>query len=331
MKLSNIARSLSEIGPQASLFIPMTMPSAPLPNYVMVDPRSSWHVSGLLSTALESMSLPSRLRIRNGSRQLMDGLISALNINGNQNIAKLRMSVDQAAAQNGNRRPGRLRVQTESRDLRVRSHERSVHDSQVDEEPELTTFDMDFFPAETGEQNRGRRSSKKTHVFGQAESYRVGEDTESKGTNGEDEGYERARRRATGLPLIQKSVRILSLHLHSRIEQADHQTISGFLHLHGLLLTRIIAYRAYRTTTSLLFPLLDSFPHIFAHTNMTPSLAISTSLSSDTTVASRVKNLQYIVSRAVGITEREALSNSLGEIAEAYEEGWDSGSDGDED
>jgi hypothetical protein len=93
----------------------------------------------------------------------------------------------------------------------------------------------------------------------------------------------------------------------------------------------IPAYCNYRTTTPLLFPLLDSFPHIFAQTSMTPSLAISTSLSSDTTVASRVKSLQYIVSRAVGITEREALSNSLGEIAEAYEEGWDSGSDEDED
>jgi nickel-dependent lactate racemase len=77
--------------------------------------------------------------------------------------------------------------------------------------------------------------------------------------------------------------------------------------------------------------LLDSFPHIFAHASITPSLAISTSLSTDTTVALRVKKLQFIVSRAVGITEREALSNSLGGIAEAYEEGWDSGSDEDED
>jgi hypothetical protein len=44
-----------------------------------------------------------------------------------------------------------------------------------------------------------------------------------------------------------------------------------------------------------------------------------------------VKNIQSIVSRAIGVSEREALSNSLGEIAEAYEEGWDSGSDEDED
>jgi hypothetical protein len=61
------------------------------------------------------------------------------------------------------------------------------------------------------------------------------------------------------------------------------------------------------------------------------SLPVKSSLSTDTTVALRIKNLQYIVSRAVGVDEREALSNSLGEIAEAYEEGWDSGEDEDDD
>jgi hypothetical protein len=57
------------------------------------------------------------------------------------------------------------------------------------------------------------------------------------------------------------------------------------------------------------------------------SLSVKSSLSTDTTVALRIKSLQNVVSRAIGIDEREALSNSLGEIAEAYEEGWDSGSD----
>ncbi len=82
---------------------------------------------------------------------------------------------------------------------------------------------------------------------------------------------------------------------------------------------------------TLSFPLLDSFPHIFAHSSESPSLGVSTSLSTETTVALRIKNLQYIVNRAIGIDEREALSNSLGEIAEGYQEGWDSGSDEDDD
>ena len=81
------------------------------------------------------------------------------------------------------------------------------------------------------------------------------------------------------------------------------------------------------------FPMLDSFPHIFAQAQAGPSSALSvkTSLSTDTTVAYRIKSLQQIVNRSIAIDEREALSNSLGEIAEAYEEGWDSGSDEDDD
>jgi hypothetical protein len=66
-------------------------------------------------------------------------------------------------------------------------------------------------------------------------------------------------------------------------------------------------------------------------TNERKELEVSTSLSTDTTVASRIKNLQQIVGRAITVEEREALSNSLGEIAEAYQEGWESGSDEDDD
>ncbi len=48
-------------------------------------------------------------------------------------------------------------------------------------------------------------------------------------------------------------------------------------------------------------------------------------------MALRIKGLQNIVGKSISSDEREALSNSLGEIAEAYEEGWDSGSDDDDD
>lgn len=79
------------------------------------------------------------------------------------------------------------------------------------------------------------------------------------------------------------------------------------------------------------FPMLDSFPHIFAQTGPSVALSVKTSLSTDTTVALRIKSLQHIVNRSIAIDEREALSNSLGDIAEGYEEGWDSGSDSDDD
>ena len=41
--------------------------------------------------------------------------------------------------------------------------------------------------------------------------------------------------------------------------------------------------------------------------------------------------MKQIVSKIIGLDEREALSNGLGEIVEAYEEGWSGGSDSDDD
>lgn len=38
-----------------------------------------------------------------------------------------------------------------------------------------------------------------------------------------------------------------------------------------------------------------------------------------------------MISRVAGLDEREALCNGLGDILEAYEEGWDDGSDDESD
>jgi hypothetical protein len=188
-----------------------------LPSYVTIDQQSQWHVSGLLCIAMESMTLPSRLKARDVTvpRETLDQIASALNVNGNQNIAKLRMSADQKSVAvlngHGHDRPGRLEVRAHSRDMRIPSRERSTDAPQSTAEDDVATFDMDFFPTEATEQIRGRQNIKKAHVFGQAESYRNDADQESDKANEEDEGHERARRRAAGLPIIQKSVQLFFL------------------------------------------------------------------------------------------------------------------------
>lgn len=183
----------------------MAMPSS-LPSYVAMDTHSPWHISGLLSTAVESMTLPSRLK--NG-RESLDQLASALNVNGNQNIAKLQMSIDQKAELNGHGdrlgRSEKLEIRAQSRDTRMPSQGRNAaSDNPIADR--LTTFDMGFFPAESAEPGRGRKSVKEAHIFGQAETYRSDKDQENEQANDEDEdeGYDRARRRAAGLPVIHK-------------------------------------------------------------------------------------------------------------------------------
>ncbi|KAH8663517.1 tubulin domain-containing protein [Tricladium varicosporioides] len=287
MKLSNSARSISEIAPQASIYVPLTLPTKTLPQYIVLDQHSHWEVSGLLSTAMESVSLPSRLKMQSSSRETFGTLANCLNVNGNQTIAKLRMSIDQKLETNRDHKDD---ADGAAGDSRMPLHKGGAELFDVSEQNEVSTLDMDFFPTETGEQSHRRPITKTPHVFGQTENFRADKHEEGQDNVQSYDGYERARRRAAGLPILQRA----------KIPMA--------------------------------FPLLDSFPNIFAPVSTSPnSVAVSTSLSTDTTVSSRVKDLQYIVGRAVGIDEREALSNSLGEIAEAYEEGWDSGTDEDDD
>jgi hypothetical protein len=188
----------------------MALPPNPLPHYVSVDRKSTWHVSALLSTALESMTLPSRLRAQNGLRQSLNEIARALNVNGNQNIAKLQMSIClQSKSQlrlNGDDRPGRLEVRGQCRDPRVPSQNGLGDDMEIfGETPPV--LDMDFFPSDDPNQTRGPRMNKRIHIFGEAENFRG--DKDLLGTNVDEEvngldGQERARRRAAGLKIMHK-------------------------------------------------------------------------------------------------------------------------------
>lgn len=62
-------------------------------------------------------------------------------------------------------------------------------------------------------------------------------------------------------------------------------------------------------------------------------MAVHSGLTTSTAVANQVRAMEQIVRRLhmVGIDEREALCHGLQTMAEEYDEGWDSGSDSDED
>lgn len=102
---------------------------------------------------------------------------------------------------NGSHREGRLDVRDPARDIRVPSRDGRADRGQEDG-TQPTILDMDFFPSETGEQSRGRLSTSVAHVFGQTESHRTQHGEASAQDNAEDQGFERARRRAAGLPII---------------------------------------------------------------------------------------------------------------------------------
>lgn len=63
----------------------------------------------------------------------------------------------------------------------------------------------------------------------------------------------------------------------------------------------------------------------------TNGLETHTALSSSTSVAHRIRGLAEIVGRVVGVEEREGLRSDLLRVGEEYVDGWDSGSDEDDD
>lgn len=88
-----------------------------------------------------------------------------------------------------------------------------------------------------------------------------------------------------------------------------------------------------RYIAPILFPLLDSYPtSIFdVGSGQATKLAVHAGLTTSTAVASQIRAVEQIVKRLVGIEEREALCNGLQVMAEEYDEGWDSGTDSDDD
>jgi hypothetical protein len=61
-KDTNKARSLYSISPQASLYAPIIDLPHKLPTYLNVDRQSEWQKTALIASAIETVTLPSRLR-----------------------------------------------------------------------------------------------------------------------------------------------------------------------------------------------------------------------------------------------------------------------------
>jgi hypothetical protein len=58
---------------------------------------------------------------------------------------------------------------------------------------------------------------------------------------------------------------------------------------------------------------------------------VYSALSTSSSVANQIRSIEQAVRRLVSLDEREALSNGLEVLAEEYDEGWNSGTDSDED
>lgn len=160
---------------QASVFVPLSLPSEELPPYVTVDKSSRWHVSALLSAAVESITLHTRLKPINGYRMTFDYLENFLNTNGNQNIARLRLNADQTAltfnSHNENLNLDTFDVSKLSGYKQTHLQNPSQCFSEVKKDPHMHAYEMDFFTSKI-EQQMTQRHGKKMYTFSQIDSLR---------------------------------------------------------------------------------------------------------------------------------------------------------------
>lgn len=150
----------------------MALPSTPSPrlrSMLSLDASSAWHTSALLSVAIESATLPSRIK-NVSNRDTLGNIADLLNVHGKQSVANLQMSFSGV-------------------DGIPRSEDAG------DEPKDGVRLDMDFRPADEVVQGAARlrnghhRSAK---IFSQVLASRGGREKDEQ--DGANSGEERSRR-----------------------------------------------------------------------------------------------------------------------------------------
>jgi hypothetical protein len=145
---------------------------AKVPSYIKMDSASPWHISALQCLALETMTMPSRLRESQAGQATLQELEQTINQNGNRRIAKLEMSIAD---------PESLAEKTTTKFERANTTESREDD---DVERNLARFDIDVF---TQDYRVGSKTNqKKEHVFGRVETVRGEWNTRSDGSDPRD-------------------------------------------------------------------------------------------------------------------------------------------------
>ncbi|KAL2833540.1 tubulin domain-containing protein [Aspergillus pseudoustus] len=256
----NKARSLFAISPQATMYTPILDPPTRLPSSIHLNTHSEWYTSALISMAMESVTLPTRLRPYQNFESLLAGDDSI------RRIFELQASITLPKGTNDSSNTTRAG---------------KVGPSEQGTSKVKTKFDLDF--------TYDSPDNEDAHIFNQLQVLRGDEPDEDETSPKEDLGMLRKMRLYSSEPMF------------------------------------------HRLHTPLHYPILDSFPTDLL-TAPTPGQKINVvaALTSSGRTAQKVKTLEFVAGRVIGVDERENLVNGLGEIRESYETGWMSDSDFDD-
>lgn len=176
----NRARSLHSIAPQSSLYTPIIDPPSRLPGSIHLNHKSQWYTSALISCALESVTLPTRLRAYHDFESSLAGDDSS------HNIFELQSTIIQNQDKYRQQHPATAGVSEDTEDPGSHSAEAQ------------TKFDIDF----TYDGFEGERP----HVFNQLLVLRGIESQEDETPSFEDTALQRKKRHYDSQPMFQRWV-----------------------------------------------------------------------------------------------------------------------------
>lgn len=172
LRIANTAQSIADACSLASMVVPVSLPER-LPGRISLDPASPWHVSGVMGTAVESALLPTRLASKPGLQpSSMWDVAEGLNTTGTQTLAKLKMTIGDAAS-----------------------------NSSKSEDEDDTRDQVNFLGL--GQMKGSLPRSKRTRLFGQVSCYRGSGPGEEEDV---PEDADSRPRRLPGDPIVQKLV-----------------------------------------------------------------------------------------------------------------------------
>ena len=193
LRTLNVARTIKEISMHGSMYIPLATPTGQLPACLHLDHNSHWHRSALSSLAVETTTLPSRLRSNGGKRGLLGDLEAALNVNGNQRIAQLRCRVLDPDIEIPDT------VSDEGKDNRIPSAVRRKTLKEDDVPDVLPGLDMNFMGMDI--QSTLQSSD---HIFGAIEQKRGAHGAPTTEIDNDEDLHTKKRRRFAGLSVIER-------------------------------------------------------------------------------------------------------------------------------
>lgn len=173
----NKARTICSISPQSSLYTPIIDPPSRLPSTIYLNPQSQWYTSALISSAMETVTLPTRLRPYHDFESSLAGDDSI------HKIFELQSSI--------------FRTTNDEKHSSRRTGPNDSSDSKGDETSKVQTkFDLDF--------SYDSLDSNTSHIFNQLQVRRGFEDAEYSVPSMKDLGLLRKERAFNSEPNFQR-------------------------------------------------------------------------------------------------------------------------------